>query len=85
MEKTGMKEKVKKLFGDRCPKCGLKGSLQTKVIPSNNRNYTYPYFAHYDSKKKGNKWCYISRNLLSKLEETNKDLRKHEVNLQSIP
>jgi hypothetical protein len=45
----------------RCPKCGQKGSLQTKRVTNRSgKAYAYYYYAHYDPQKKI-KWCYVGR------------------------
>ncbi len=41
-----------------CPKCGRKGSVQTKIVRnSTGRSYPFLYFAHYSKGKLD--WCYL--------------------------
>lgn len=41
-----------------CPKCGKRGSLQTKIIKNRHgKSYPYLYFAHYSGGKVN--WCYL--------------------------
>lgn len=41
-----------------CPKCGRRGSLQTKIITNRlGKSYPYHYYAHYEGGKV--KWCYV--------------------------
>lgn len=48
-------------MGAKCPKCGRKGSLQTKKVKNRSgKTYTYYYYAHYNPQKKI-KWCYVGK------------------------
>ena len=41
-----------------CPKCGRKGSLQTKIVKNKTgKSYPFLYFAHYTRGKV--RWCYL--------------------------
>lgn len=41
-----------------CPKCGRKGSVQTKIVKNRGGNsYPYLYFAHYTKGRIS--WCYL--------------------------
>lgn len=41
-----------------CPKCGRKGSVQTKIVRSRTgKSYPFLYFAHYAKGKTS--WCYL--------------------------
>ncbi len=41
-----------------CPKCGRKGSVQTKIVRNRSgRSYPFLYFAHYAKGKIS--WCYL--------------------------
>ncbi len=41
-----------------CPKCGRKGSVQTKIVRNRTgKSYPYLYYAHYTNGK--TTWCYL--------------------------
>jgi len=46
--------------GNKCPKCGERGSIQNKAIRNRlGKIYVYRYFAHYDEGR--TRWCYLGR------------------------
>lgn len=64
------------LKGEACPRCGEKGSLQSKMVKNHqDKSYYYYYFAHYSGligKTSKVRRCYIGkRNLPTEVSYLN--------------
>ena len=70
---------------DTCPRCGLRGSLQTKMVLNHQkRPYYYPYFEHYaerNGKTTKISWCYIGKKRMNAIP--NPDVEDDEGNKNS--